>query len=154
MPVVPDTLRRSHRPLNVWLLAFLFGLGGVVGMTRTVLVWQNGTCYQSLGMQVSPVLLAIYGVVWALAGFGGMIVLFFRRVWVRRIVWVCTGVLTLSYWIDRLVLTVNPGRQVNTGFAVVTNLLLLGWVAWVLYRKIGRQYFEVRERQKGGSPGE
>lgn len=148
MSALPGEQRPSLRPPGIWLLAMVFGLFGLIGLIRAVLAWQNGEYYLSLGMKIAPALLVLYGIVWAISGFGGMIVLFFRRFWVRIIVWCCAGVLTITYWGDRLFLTINPGRQVNTGFAMFANLLLLVWTAWILHRKKFEAYFEGGERIK------
>ena len=145
----PNAPRPVRRTTGIWLLAMAFALCGVIGAIRGVEMWNNGAAYQSLGMQVSPVLLGLYGVVWALGGFGGMVVLFFRHPLSMKIAWGCAGFLSFSYWLDRFLLTVNPGRQVNAGFAVVLNILLLGWMTWLFYRKKGRRYFRVDEEKEG-----
>jgi hypothetical protein len=126
-----------------WLLAGVFAVLGTAGVTRAVLVVQNGDFYQSIGLAVPLAVLALYGIAWGLAGYGGMAALFVRRPSARWWVWGCAGMLTLTYWIDRLVLTVDPERAGNTAFVLVLNLLLLGWTAFVLHRKKARRYFRI-----------
>lgn len=135
-------MKKPKRRFGIWLLSFLFGLIGLSGTARFWLTVQNGTFYQSLGLEVSTGYLLVGGLLWALVGFCAAAMLFFRRSFVRLVVWVGAAVLTATYWFDRLVMTANPDRAANWAFALGLNGLAGLLIFWVFSRKKNRAYFE------------
>jgi len=135
-------MTKPKRRFGIWLLSILFVLIGLSGVSRFWLVVRNGAFYQSLGLEVSTGYLLAGGLLWALTGFCGAVVLFFRRSFVPLAVWAGAAVLTISYWFDRLVMTANPDRATNWAFALLVNGLGGLLIFWIFSRKKNRAYFE------------
>ena len=135
-------MEKPKRRFGIWFLAVLFIVIGLSGLSRFWLVAQNGAFYRSLDIQVSIGYLLVGGLLWAGLGFGAGVVLFLRRRFVPWVVWGCAAALTLTYWLDRLVMTVNLERVDNWAFMLFINVLGLLLLWWTFSRKKNQAYFE------------
>lgn len=138
-------MRKPKRRLGLWLLNLIFIVSGLLGFSRFWMTVENGGYYQTLGLQVSVSYLAAGGLLWALLGFGGGILLFFRQKWVPIAVWGCAAGLSLSYWFDRIFMAVNSDQSSNWVFMLLMNGLLFGCMARVFSRKHNKRFFEWRQ---------
>ena len=138
-------MKKPKRRLGLWLLILIFIVSGLLGFSRFWMTVQNGGYYRALGLHVSVSYLIVGGLIWALLGFGGGILLFFRKKWVPIAVLGCAAVLSVSYWFDRVFMAVNSDQSSNWGFMLLMNSLFFGFMAWVFSRKHSKSYFEWRQ---------
>lgn len=132
---------KTGRGWGLWLLTGLFAVLGSMGIVRSLGMIQDGAAYLALGMQTNPALLAVLGGIWAVCGWGAVIFLLFRLPSAAAVAWAAAGLISLSYWFDRLFLWVKPGLAGNWLFALLLNVLLLGWMFLVLRGKKARSFF-------------
>lgn len=121
---------RPRRPRIVTLaaLAVLFVAGlNLARLQQVVVRWQF---LQEL-LPVSPLYLALSGLVWGLCGLALAVGLWLGKFWARRALLPLALVFSLFYWYDRLFLKSDAQQLVSWPFSVGLNLLLLGVCAWV-----------------------
>jgi len=141
-----DTNFRPRRPFSVTLLALgvliLAGLN-LNRFVEAIRLWD----FLSQLLLVSPFYLAVTGFVWALAGFPIAIGLWRGWHWAPRLTrWAVLAYL-LYYWLDRLFVENQVGRQANLPFATGATLVILVLVFWILsLRKVKAFFGETHEQ--------
>ena len=131
----------KSRPLSVTLLilgVLIMSAINLFGFAQAVLNWEF---YKEL-LPLSPLYLAMSGLIWGLAGLPLVWGLWFGHAWAPRSTLFFALAYTLYYWLDRLLLSTNAGGS-NWPFAVVTNVSLILIIYWILYRPRAKAFFGV-----------
>ena len=127
------------RPLSVTMLTFgVLTLAGL-NLVRFIAACQQREFLANL-LPVSPLYLALSGLVWAVIG----LVLAYG-LWTGKPIavggtLVAALAYTLYYWFDRSLLAADAPAA-NWPFAVLINLCLLVMVFWILFRPKARIFF-------------
>ena len=114
-----------------YLVLHLLGLAGLsyLGWARLVLALGARDLLSQAGFQPDPLVLGLGGGLWGLLGLAEIGLLFVRRPWARGLVVGLSGVLGLSYWLDRLLFSRGTGALANWPFAALATLVLLAFSA-------------------------
>lgn len=131
---------RPSRPRTVTLLALGVLTLAVIHLLRFLQAIDQWAFLQEV-LPFSPLYLALTGLFPFLAGMVLFWGLWRGLYWAPRWVSWASLVYTLYYWLDRLLLTRNPGRHVNWPFALAVTLIALAFVFWVLSRQKARAFF-------------
>ncbi|MBN2549594.1 MAG: hypothetical protein JXB15_10580 [Anaerolineales bacterium] len=121
---------KPRRPLILTLLALGVLLIAGINLARlqqAVVRWQ----FLDDLLPVSPLYLALGGLVWGLAGLTLAAGLWLRKTWAQRILLPMALAYSLYYWLDRLVFRNAIDHQVGWPFSLGLNLLILAICAWV-----------------------
>jgi len=127
------------RPFSVTLLAIgvlTLALAGLVRLGQAITLWDFLT-----SLDISPIYLAITGLLVGIAGLLAAWGLWWGLPWTPRF---CIGYLLALfsfYWIDRLFLTQSLIGKVNTPFAMGVTVLVIGFMVWVFRREKSRKFF-------------
>ena len=121
------------RPFSVTLLTLgvlTLAAAGLVRMQQAISLWDF-----LVSLNISPVYLFITGLFFGVAGLPIAWGLWRGLAWTPRL---CTGyvlAVVTYYWLDRLFLTQTQSESVNTPFAIVVTMLVMGFMFWVFRRK-------------------
>jgi hypothetical protein len=142
--------RVKKRPWSVTLLALLVLIITVVNLIRFVLSIKDWA-FLSSHSAVSPLYLALTGLVWSVAG--GILLwgLLSAKTWALKLMQAVGLSYALYYWLDQIFLKDHPFSE-NAGlissvltnnwlFAAIVTLLLLGFMEWVVNRGKVKDYF-------------
>jgi len=95
---------------------------------------------------ISPLYLALSGLIWSAAGLVVCVALWLHHHWTPRLTMLFALVYTLYYWVDRLLVSSDkPGS--NFLFTATFNFALLVSIFWVLSRPKAKAYFGVMHEQ-------
>ena len=135
----PRFSNHPSRPLSVTMLAFgVLTLAGL-NLVRFMAACQQREFLASL-LPVSPLYLALSGLLWAVIGLVLAFGLWTGRSFAVGGTLVAALAYTLYYWFDRSLLAADAPAA-NMPFAVLTNLCLLVVVFWILFRPKARTFF-------------
>lgn len=155
-----DTLqeRAVKRPWSVTLLALGVLIITATNLTRFVLSLRSWTFLASQS-GVSPLYLAVSGLIWSVAGsilFWG---LWRAKLWAPRLMQAEALTYALYYWLDLLFLKDHPvsgaagGIQVvlptNWQFSTIVTVLCLAYMVWTLRRSKVKAYFGLDKQESG-----
>ena len=133
------------RPFSVTLLTLgvlTLATAGLVRLEQAISLWEF-----LVSLTLSPLYLAVTGQVLGIAGLPVAWGLWWGLPWAPRF---CTGYVltTLTYyWLDRLFLTQTQSESVNTPFAIVVTMLVMGFMFWVFRRKNSQDFFNHRRTE-------
>jgi len=97
-------------------------------------------------LTVSPLYLALSGLVWLVVGLVVAWALWLGCRWAPRAAIAACLAFSLYYWLDRLLLAVGKAGY-NWLFSALTNLFLLVIVGWILYNHRAKTFFgDVHDR--------
>jgi hypothetical protein len=91
-------------------------------------------------LPISPLYLALSGLVWGLAGLILTCGLWQGRRWASRATLPAVLAYSLYYWLDRMILF-PQGGSLNWPFDTALNIILLIVIAWILSRRNSKVYF-------------
>lgn len=91
-------------------------------------------------LPVSPLYLAISGLIWSAVGFSLTWGLWHGLAWAPPLTGLAEFIYALYYWLDRL-LVANPNSRSNISFAVIATVFLLSLSLWVLLRPRAKAFF-------------
>ena len=131
---------RPKRPFGVTLLAWaviILAVLNLIRMEQTLVQWQ----FLAGLLPVSPVYLALSGLVWGLAGLPLAWGIWRGKSWAPA--WTVAGILAYSlyFWLDRLLLEGYPGRNIDWMFWAAANVIFFIYSLVVLRSKRARLFF-------------
>jgi hypothetical protein len=128
-----------NRPFSVTLLTLGVLTIATVNLIRFILTIVQWEFLNDI-LPISPVYLALSGLVWSLVlpplAWG----LWQGYPWVPRLTLLTSLAYSLYYWLDRLLFTTNYGGQ-NWPFVIVFNIILLSSIYWILFRRKAKAFF-------------
>jgi hypothetical protein len=146
------TLQVKKRPWSVTLLAGIVLIITIINLIRFVLSLRYWTFLSSLSA-VSPVYLAITGLVWSMAGVAVVWGLWTAKPWGPRLMQAVGLSYALYYWLDLVFLKEHPINgaagtmrallPTNWQLSAAVTLVLLAFMVWVLGRPKVKAYFTV-----------
>jgi hypothetical protein len=92
---------------------------------------------------VSPVYLALTGLIWAAAGLPLFWGLWRGHAWAVRFAPGCLFVFALYYWLDHIFVANRAVSLVNWPFTAALTLIGLAYMYWALRTRAGKNYFKV-----------
>jgi len=136
----PEADEKPSRPKSVTLLAgvvlILAGLN-IVRLIQSLLQWD----FLRALLPVSPVYLAVSGLVWGLAGLVLFVGLWLGQPWAPGLARWGSLVFFFYHWLDRLLFE-NPATwRFKTSFYIGVTVLTLGLVFWILSRSKVKSFF-------------
>ncbi len=143
MEMRPDFPRyRPGRTIELWALVLILLVGALDGFLRLQAAVYSWKVLTDIGIDPSPLYLAVTGGVWGLALLAAAVGLFFRQRWAPGFTRVTVVALAAAYWIDRLAFTRSADTQVNWPFTLATTVVLLAFVFSVLALDRQKMFFE------------
>lgn len=127
----------NRRPDMDWSLAITIVawlLAALPGLLRAVQAGLDWDLLNSLPSQPGPLYLLLSGALSGLAAGFTALVLALRWRWALHTSGVVAVLLTVYYWVDRLMVAGGPDRSAGLPFAVAVNIL---WLAWVCLTILG-----------------
>jgi hypothetical protein len=134
---------KPRRPFSVTLLTVGVLSITAINLLRLVQAFRQWDFLAGFS-GVSPLYLALTGLIWSAAGLPLGWGLWRGK---RRARWATFGtalVYTLYYWLDRLLLVNKAQARRDWPFAAVVTLLLLTCIVWVLSRSKAKAFFGER----------
>ncbi|HEX9090447.1 MAG TPA: hypothetical protein VF831_03110 [Anaerolineales bacterium] len=147
-PSAVATPPRPPRPFSVTLLVLGVLIITVINLVRLVVSLRDWDFLASWP-GVSPLYIALTGLIWTLAGAGLLWGLWTRKAWAPRLMQAVALTYALYYWLD-VVFLENHGVSgsastallpVNWPFAVGVTVVSLAYIEWTLTRRKVKQYF-------------
>ena len=140
--ITGDITRSTRRPWKVKALCLAILLIGVFHVLRFVQVLINIKILQSLPMTVSPVYLAVDGLLWGISGIILSWSLWTGISWARKSTLVIILSYTIKFWVDLIWIT-EP-IVLHTRWLITLFLTIIGLPAvyFSLYSKSSQDYFE------------
>lgn len=129
-----------RRPFGVTLLALGVLILAGINLDRfieAIRLWE----YLSQLLPVSPLYLAVTGLVWGLAGIPIALGLWRGWRWAPRLTRLGVLAYLLYYWVDRLSIENQSGQSVNLPFAAGATLVILVYVFWLLSLRKVKNFF-------------
>ena len=159
---VPASPRR-RRPSRVTLLVLGVLIITVINLVRLVYSLKDWDFLASWP-GVSPLYIALTGLIWTLAGAGLLWGLWTGKIWAPRLMQAVALTYALYYWLD-VVFLENHGVSgtastallpVNWPFAVGVTVVALSYTEWALTRRKVKQYFhqDEMEASQTATPGD
>jgi hypothetical protein len=147
----PDSflmMRQSHlkRPFLVTLLAVLVLIISCINLIRFIEAIRMWDFLASLP-GVSPLYIALTGLIWALVGFPLAWGLWRGQAQAPKATRILTLVFALYYWLDRLLIAQNVNAGSNWLFAAVATVVMILFIFWTLGRS--QKYFGTTANQPG-----
>jgi hypothetical protein len=144
------TLQVKKRPWSVTLLAGIVLIITIINLIRFVLSIRYWTFLASRSA-VSPLYLAITGLVWSVAGAALLWGLWTAKSWAPRLMQAVGLSYALYYWLDLVFLKEHPINgaagtirallPTNWQFSAAVTLVLLAYMVWALGRPKVKAYF-------------
>lgn len=160
--VTPPEIIRVKRPRSVTLLALGVLIIAAINLTRFVLSLRY---WDFLASQpgISPLYLAVTGLIWTLAGTCLVWGLWRARIWAPRLMQAVALTYALYYWLDLLLLKNHPltgaagalrlALPTNWLFSAGVTALCLAYMVWTLGRKKVKAYFDQEPIEVKGAVG-
>jgi hypothetical protein len=143
-------LNVKKRPWSVTLLVLLVLLITILNLIRIVLSIKDWG-FLSTYSTISPLYLALTGLVWSVAGGFLMWGLWKAKPWAPRLMQAFGLTYALYYWLDQIFLKDHPLSETkgivqaviptNWQFAAIVTALALVFMEWVMNRKKVKEYF-------------
>lgn len=131
---------KPRRPLGVTLLVVGVLIVAAIYLLRLAQALANWELLSNW-LAVTPLYLALTGLVWGLAGLilaGG---LWLGKGWARPAFWLGFAAYSLYFWIDRLLLPGYPQRSANWPCLAGLHVLSLALATWILSRAKAKTFF-------------
>lgn len=141
-------MTKLRRTAGMWLLGLLFAFAALLGCLRVYGTISMLRSLQALSESINIPYLIVSGTLTAICGFAGVGSIFLRMAWVPKAALIAAAALSLLYWFDQFCFIENTTyiRQA-WGFSLLLNVILLGFVAWVLTRKRVQAYYQGQETE-------
>lgn len=130
---------RRRRPRSVTLLALGVLSIAIIHLVRFVMALRQWDFLASI-LPIPPGIIAASGLVWALVGAPLAWITWRGKRQAPAALLLGFVAYSLYYWCDRLGLGRGEALT-NWPFAAAVNLLVLGWLSWVLTRRNVKAYF-------------
>ncbi len=157
---VPNTPVSIGRPRSVTLLALGVLIITVINLIRFALSLREWS-FLAARASVSPLYLALSGLVWTVAGACLVWGLWSGKRWAPRYTQAVALTYALYYWLDLLFLQDHPTGGAggllskvlpnNWLFSVLVTILFLAYIAWTLGRRKVKAFFN---QDRANAPGE
>ena len=132
---------RIKRPKTVTWLAIGVLTLATLYLTRFVEIVQTWDYLQTLPISVSVPYLAIIALIWSVIG----VVLFFGlwkgKIWASANIKIISVLFAIYYWVDQMLLGVDPNRNVSNPFKIILTFAMLAAIFWILSRAQIRIFF-------------
>lgn len=148
---------KPKRPFLLWLLCFIFILAGMAYLLQAIRAIQSWNLLIAIGYRFGPLYPVFQGLLLAGIFFAGVILLFLQMHWATAFNGAAVLFASIWFWLDRLVLNLNPQPLRDQSFSLFFFILLLGLVLGGLWSIQPYMIFpkEVhQEQQPLSSPGE
>jgi len=151
------TSTRSPRPASVTILALGVLIIAVLNLTRCGLALRYWDYLDAL-TNVSPLYLALSGLVWGLVGLPQAWGLLRGKLWAPPLMRAVALTYAMYYWLDQVFLQDHPiagaegGARLllpgNWPFSAGLTFLLLAYTVWTLQRRAAKEFFgEINDQQ-------
>ena len=129
------------RPRSVtWLALGVLSLS-ILQFLRFGMSVANWEFLAEQALSVSPLYLALTGLLWALPSLAVAWALWFGYHWAGRAAMWGTLAFSIYYWLDRLLLGRSEATESNMPFAIGMNIILFAIIVWIVQRARRRNYF-------------
>jgi hypothetical protein len=135
-----DTSSRPSRPMRVTLLAvgvLIIASLHLLRLVETLQQWQ----FLSDLMDISPLYLALTGLIWASTGLPLFWGLWRGHARAAGFAPVYLLVFALYYWLDRIFIANRAISLINWPFTAVMTVVGLAYMFWALRTRASRKYF-------------
>ena len=129
LPLPASPIAPQKRTLSFWLLWLAYLFVSVSGWMRLIASITDWYWLNQAGLTPGPLYLAVTGGMWGLAGLAAVLWIVFRRPWYRLMGLGVALFITLTFWIDQLIVARSP---LNLAFAAGFTLFCLAFVILVL----------------------
>jgi hypothetical protein len=109
----------------------------LVRLSQSLVSWK----FLETLLPVSPVYLAVTGLVWGTLGLLAAWRLWQGQAWARWFGLAFMVSYSVYYWVDRLFFPGYPGRNFNWQFSAVMNFLLIALSVWILAQPKAKRFF-------------
>ena len=129
------------RPLSVtWLALGVLSLS-ILQFIRLGMSLANWEFLVGQALSVSPLYLALTGLLWAVPSLMIAWGLWFGQGWSGRAVIAGAAAFTTYFWLDRLLLGRSQAAESNMPFALGMNIVLIAIIVWIVLRAKQHDYF-------------
>jgi hypothetical protein len=153
-PHVDGHAQINKRPLSVTLLALIVLIITVINLMRLCLSVRYWS-FLSSRSGISPLYLALTGLIWSAAGLSLLWGLWKAKKWAPKLMQAVGLTYALYYWLDRIFLMDRPvsgatnafsaALPINWQFSAGVTLIGLVFMVWTLGRKKVKAYFGAAE---------
>ena len=138
---------KPNRPMSVTLLAVGVLTVAILYLTRFSLAFKRWGLLTELESASPPTYLSITGGVWGLAGLVIVVGLWRGMAWAPMTVRLAAMVFSVNFWVERLVLAVDPFPLIHQLWPLGVNVIILALVFLALSRPRARTFFgDLHER--------
>ena len=132
---------KNRRPFSVTLLVI-----GVLSLTslhlaRFYLALRQWQFILASPAEISPLYLAVSGLIWGLAGLPLAWGLWRGQRWARKTLIGFGSIYAVYYWVERILLVRKPAANSNWPFMLGLTIVLLLFTIWTLTRPRARAFF-------------
>ena len=137
--IFPLKDRGKSRPCSVTLLALVVLMFAGLNLERLVqAIWQWEFLNKIL--PISPLYLALSGLIWALIGFTLAFLLWVGASFAPRFTYITAFIYTMYYWFNRLILF-DREWLVNWLFVTIINIISIVTICWIFSQRKTKTYF-------------
>jgi hypothetical protein len=129
------------RPWQITLLSWVYLLISGFHLLRFVLVLGKIDLLRRLALEISPLYLAVDGLIWGLAGLILALGLRQGKSWSPRAVVVLSLVYTLAFWVDRIWIAEPGSFSVRWPINLFLTIISLGLMMLTLVQKSSQEFF-------------
>lgn len=130
----PPMMNKKHRiPFIQKALIFVVLLFSCMSAVRLEQALQNGVFYTLVSEQPIAIYLAVSGAVWCIVGFASGVGLWHNKSWSF---WLCglgTGLFSVWFWLERLLVRRNIASLTNWLFNAIFNLVIVLFIYSTLF---------------------
>ena len=139
--VITDSGQKVRRPTGITILSVLYFLIGFFYLIKVIQSACQWPILQNLPISVSPIYLAVDGIIWCLAGLVLGVGLRKGKSWSRPAALVISTLYSLVFWADRLWIAQPEGLALRWPVNLVLTISILGSIFLVLNHKTSQPFF-------------
>jgi hypothetical protein len=127
---------KSNRPFLLWLICFLFLTAGFTELLKVLSTLTSWNILVAVQYQPSPIYPLFCGAFFFLAFLACAVLLWLRLDWAIAFATITALLFTAWYWVDRLLVSLNPQPFSSQVFTLIVFVFVLGLLLaslWVLH---------------------